>query len=1152
MNQPGKAMPPDPFIQYLRAIRTNLAAGDATEHTHRPALKSLLEALRTGVQAINEPKHRTDCGAPDIRVRRKGLTLGYIECKDIGISLDDAERSDQVQRYLKHLPNVILTDYLEFRWYVDGKLRQEARSAYPVPGGKLTPDKAGTDAVRELLQAFLQHEPEEISKPKELAERMAPLTHAIRDMIVQAFQRGDASTMLAGLHDAFQRTLIPDLPVAEFADMFAQTLAYGLFAARCNHPGPEPFKRLGAAAEIPKTNPFLRQLFETITGVDLDDEPFVGFVDDLVDLLAYSDIGAILRDFGKRTRKEDPVVHFYETFLAQYDPRLRKVRGVYFTPIPVVSYIVRSVDYLLRTRFGCPDGLADEAKITYEREERRGDEMVKLQDSAPRVLILDPACGTGTFLYSIVDHIRSEFQERGDAGMWSGYVREHLLPRLFGFELLMAPYAVAHLKLGMQLAAQDMPDSVRAQWAYDFSGHERLGIYLTNTLEQAERQAETLFGPLRAITEEANAAARIKRDLPIMVVLGNPPYAGHSANRSWEVKEGKRIPTFIGRLVQEYYQVDGQPLGERNPKWLQDDYVKFIRFAQWRIEQTGAGILAFITNHGYLDNPTFRGMRQQLARAFTDIFILDLHGSTKKKERCPDGSEDENVFDIQQGVAIGILVRHPGVRARGIVHHADLWGRRETPDTGEGKSAWLSAHSVDTTSWQPLNPQPPLYAFAPQDLSLQGEYHLGSSIASVMPLGRVGPNSHRDHFAVGFDRGQVLDRLRELADRRAATEDLRRKYQIPDTSQWSLVTARDQIAAVPDLNTLVVKCLYRPFDLRYMIYGKAAFDRPRSEVNDHLLYPNLALITTKQTREQFAAFACNIPCGQHKLATPYDGSYVFPLYLYSQGQNRAQASLEDRADGSPAANRQPNVTLEFIADVSQHLGLTLVRDGRGDLRETFGPEDVFHYIYAVLHSPTYRQRYAEFLKTDFPRVPLTSNLNLFRALAEKGADLVALHLMEDGYAAASWQLAGPRGASPFASLITRFPVPGDNLVDKAYPRYFPPGHKMAAEPEPLPAGRVYINAEDSNKGSRAQYFEGVPPEVWDFHVGGYQVCDKWLKDRRGRQLSYDDLTHYQRIVVALKDTIRLMAEIDQAINADGGWPDAFAPKSEPETGRLVP
>ncbi|MGC9320374.1 MAG: N-6 DNA methylase, partial [Armatimonadota bacterium] len=677
---------------YLRAIRREFR-GEPTEHSYRTALKELLEELRPGVVAQNEPKHRRDCGAPDMNVRdgtgAEALTIGYLECKDIGVSLDAVEESDQLTRYRDNLDNLVLTDYLQFRWYVEGDERARATLAH-VSGDRIVADTAAQEQVRELLEAFLACTPEPITSPRELAQRMAKITRMIRDIIVSAFERDEISDTTQGLYEAFTETLLPDLDEGEFADMFAQTLAYGLFAARVNHRGPEPFQRIGAAREIPKTNPFLRQLFDAITGVALDEEPFVGFVDDLTRLLAHADIGAILEDFGASTRQEDPIVHFYETFLAAYDPRMREMRGVYYTPEPVVSYIVRSVDWILKEHFDLPGGLADQSTVTYEVTLPDGSTEER---TSPKVLILDPACGTGTFLYHVIEHIRRQFVQSNNAGMWPGFVRKQLLPRLFGFELLMAPYAVAHLKLGMQLAAQDMTEAQRERWAYDFREDQRLGVYLTNTLEEAEQTAQRQFGIMQTITDEANAAAEIKRDMPIMVVLGNPPYSGHSANKGEWIDGLLKGELPDGTKVDSYYEVDGEPLRERNPKWLQDDYVKFIRFGQWRIEQSGAGVLAFITNHGYLDNPTFRGMRQSLKDAFSDIYILNLHGNSLKKETAPHGGTDENVFDIRPGVAIGLLVRNPRSAPPARVHYADLWGLRQD------KYASLRATTAEDTNW---------------------------------------------------------------------------------------------------------------------------------------------------------------------------------------------------------------------------------------------------------------------------------------------------------------------------------------------------------------------------------------------------------------------------------------------------------------------
>jgi len=1110
--------------QYLKTIEREVMAGDATEHTHRPALKELIEGLAPNVRVVNEPA-RIACGAPDLAVVRlpEGLNVGYIETKDVGASLDEAVKSPQIQRYLQALPNLIVTNYLEFRWYAEGKYRTTIWLGVREDDGKIAVDEAAKERLPALIQDFVQHEPTPVRSPDELAERMARLTHLIRDAIAETLKGGRASQCLIDLRAAVATALVPDIEeqdrIGDFADMYAQTLAYGLFAARCNHRGdPKAFRRSDAAAEIPKTNPFLRRLFATITGPDLEGEPYVSFVEDLVRVLANADMAAVLEQFGRRKPREDPVVHFYETFLAAYDPNLRETRGVYYTPEPVVSYIVNSIDAVLREKFGVLEGLADTSTVAYWR--REGEERVEAK--CPRVLILDPACGTGSFLYAIVDLIRSQFARSGNAGMWPGYVRERLLSRLFGFELLMAPYAVAHLKLGMQLAALDMTEGQRRLWACDFAGAERLGIYLTNTLEDAEGTIRELYGPYRIIADEAKAAAGIKRDLPIMVVLGNPPYSGHSANASWRNDaNGRKEPTFIGRLIKDYYVVDGRPLGEKNPKWLQDDYVKFIRWAQWRIERTGAGVLGFITNHGYLDNPTFRGMRQSLMRTFDEIYILDLHGNAKKKEVCPDGSKDENVFAIQQGVAIGIFIRLPGEGPRSAtVHHADLWGLQEQ------KYKRLFESNINSTRWRKLNPKKPDYLFSTIDAKLRVEYERGWHITSIMPVSSVGIVTARDNLTIHFSKDECWDTVRRFASLRE--EQARREFCLGDDAQdWQVALAQEDVKASGPARQNIQPVLYRPYDRRFTYYtgkSKGFLCRPRPETMQHMLAGvNRALAVGRAGHVIGSPVWDVVFCSRHM--TEFNlfrrgGNCLFPLYLYAN--NKLPATLFDYHD-----DRRPNLSGEFVEQVCLLLGLHFIPDGCGDLKNTLGPEDILHYVYAVFHSPGYRERYAEFLKRDFPRVPLTADRKLFKRLCALGGELVKLHLLE------SEALSKP---------TTRFPVPGDNSVSKGFPKYLPPGGGKGDGPPPkrgqspfppeTASGRVHINKD--------QYFECIAPEVWAFQVGGYQVCEKWLKDRVGRRLSLDDLEHYQKVVAAIAETIRLMSEIDKVILASGGWPDAFS------------
>jgi predicted helicase len=479
-------------------------------------------------------------------------------------------------------------------------------------------------------------------------------------------------------------------------------------------------------------------------------------------------------------------------------------------------------------------------------------------------------------------------------------------------------------------------------------------------------------------------------------------------------------------------------LGERNPKWLNDDYVKFIRFAQWRIEKTGYGVLAFVTNHGYLDNPTFRGMRQSLMKTFDDIYVLDLHGNSKKKEKCPNGSEDENVFDIQQGVSINIFVKHPnGNKEKATVHHADLWGDRDH------KYNWLEQNNLTTTKWSTLQPQSCFYLFVLQNNDLRTEYEKGWKINDIMPVNSVG-------IVTGQDAKTI-----DITER--ATKELEIAHKI---------------------NPNCIKpILYRPFDNRFIVYNSQVVTRPRKEVMQHMLAgKNLGLITCRQQSqlgEWSLSGVTNLiieSCAVSNKTKEINS--LFPLYLYPDTQAEKTMGMENC----------PNFSPEFVSKLKFLFGCQP------------SPETIFYYIYAIFHSPTYRTRYAEFLKIDFPRVPLTSDDRLFRQLAAYGEELIALHLMK---------------SPKLDSLITQYENrSGHQVVDPGHPKY--------------QEGDVVIN----KKGDR---FLGVPEEVWNFYVGGYQPCQKWLKDRKGRTLSDEDILHYQRIVVALQETIELMTKIDRAI-----------------------
>ncbi len=1037
---------------YLTEIQAEYRTGMAGEHAYRPALKKLLESADTRLNAVNDPA-RTEIGMPDFVVLRQpgNVPIGIVEAKDIGNQLSRTEKSQQLKRYMKH-GNLILTNYLEFRWYVNGEKIDTVQIA------RLRDDKikrisgAYTD-LSDMLRRFAQQTTPTVNSAQELAQRLADNAQLIAHFIEKDLKSSDPTTHLQNQMKAFEKTLLPRLDPAKFADMYAQTLAYGLFASRVNYPGdPVKFTLRGAAEDIPRTNPFLRDLFYH-SRFDLGSR-LTWMVESLVEVLRHSDIDSILEHFGRRTQQTDPVVHFYETFLSAYNPTLRETRGVYFTPEPVVKYIVRSVDHILKTRFDRPRGLADKD-----------------------TLILDPAVGTGTFLYFVIEQIKERFA--GQRGLWKSYVEKHLLPRIFGFELLMAPYTVAHMNLSLQLK----------EAGYDFKEGERLGIYLTNSLEEGLKEKyESAFGGF--IEEEANAAAEIKRDKPIMVVLGNPPYSGHSANKG----------EWIGELIRDYYFVDGEPIGERNSKWLQDDYVKFIRFGQWRIEQTGEGILAFITNHGYLDNPTFRGMREELFRAFSDIYIVNLHGNTTKQEVTPEGNKDENVFDIRTGVTLSIFIKDSNKNVDNAdVKYIDVWGKRED------KYSWLNQNYLDSTQWIIIESTPPNYLFIPQSADSKSEYDILPFIKDVLPSNALGLFTARDKLTIHDNEDSVWETVAEFS--KLDTEAAREYYGLrQDVRDWKVHLAQADIRESGPKKKNIVQIMYRPFDRRHTYFTgntKGFMCMPRSNIMSHFYSndkskENVGIVIGRAGQAADFTDWNVIYCTDNILDLNIfrrGGGALFPVYLYPSKQKE----LTDPSE-FPLSHkgRRPNLSKAFVAEMEANLGLPFQTEGsafaKNDAADWFGPEDVFYYAYAVFHSLTYRERYAEFLKIDFPRLPLTSDVALFAALVKLGAELVSLHLMK---------------SPKLADYMTTYDIEGDNELARGFPKYIEKG------------GKVFIN--------KNQYFGGVPQDIWDFHIGGYQVLEKWLKDRRGRVLSNDDLEHYQQIVVALSETIRIMSEIDKAI-----------------------
>ena len=775
----------NPVSSYVNEISSMYGSGVATEHSYRSSLEGLLKAFDESVQVINEPRH-LDFGAPDMVLQLAGQPVGYVECKDVRVALDAVENSPQLKRYRNACDNLILTNYREFRWYRGGEASGQSIAVARLTASGLSPQRRQYGGLSSLLERFQRTSPADITSPEELARVMADLTREIAELINQTLNTPDRRSFLHKHKHDLEVELLPELDNGEFADMYAQTLAYALFAARMElqHLPARDFTLARAFADMPRTNRFLHREFGQIFQ-DLERE-VKWAVEQLTTRLANTQISEVMRDFRGGTRQRDAIVHFYEDFLATHDPVLREQRGVYFTPEPVVGYIVRSVDSLLRSHFDRRDGLASDS-----------------------VHILDPATGTGSFLLAVVEQIHETM--RGQRGIWPDYVRRQLLPRLHGFELLMAPYTLAHMRLGLYLGEKGCP----------LGEDDRLNILLTNSLDEGEKKkGEREQEPIWEdhIQAEARVAAEVKNDKPIMVVLGNPPYSVNSANKG----------EWITDLLKQYREVDGAPLGERKTT-LSDDYVKFIRFGQWRIERNGEGVLAFITNHAWLDNVTFRGMRQSLLNSFSEIYVLDLHGNSKKLETTPDGGKDENVFDIQQGVSIALFVKHRDRSGPGRVFHADLWGLRRE------KYASLNSSDISNSGWLELKPETPYYFFRQSSKEHEEEYNQYWSIREVFGKYSSGIQTSRDKLAIGFSIDELEQRVEEMRGEINSDEEILAKYKIEEPRHWKLANARNALRKIDDWRRLLIPCLYRPFDQRFIIFSSDVVHRTREKVMKHML-----------------------------------------------------------------------------------------------------------------------------------------------------------------------------------------------------------------------------------------------------------------------------------------------------------------------------
>ena len=1009
--------------KYLSRVFEAFNRGDAREESYYTILEDLLSNFARETKrdiTIRILPKETEAGNPDFRIWSNPQNIvGYIEAKAPTVkNLDEIEHTEQLKRYLENFPNLILTNFLEFRLYRNGRLvdsvmvaRQDALLRF-----QLKPPAEHEREFKELLERFFS-----FSLPREytaetLAEELAKRTHFLKDIVLQEFNKETENGSLHGFYDTFKKYLITDLTPDDFVDLFSQTIVYGLFAARMrSHDG---FDRAHAYERIPKTIGILRELFKFISYAEDLPEQMEWTVDDIVSILAVVDVTSIFEQYYHSGAGEDPVVYFYETFLATYDPKERAKRGVYYTPKPVVDYIVNSVNEMLKEKFNISSGIADRS-----------------------VTVLDPAAGTLSFITEGVKLAMKEYVKKFGEGGKEQFIEEHILNDFYAFELMMAPYAVGHLKFSFILEEE----------GYKLSDTERPKFYLTNTLEMKTVE-EAQFSLLRALSEESYLAEKVKREIPILVIMGNPPYSVSSMNKS----------DFIEKEI-EVYKEDVRD--ERNIQPLSDDYIKFIRFAHWKIDRNQKGIIGMITNNSYLSGLIHRGMRKKLLESFNEIYILNLHGSSRIGEKAPDGSKDENVFDIQQGVSISLFIKNEKREGLAKVYYEDIFGIREY------KYDYLMTYGFKTTDWEELKPVEPYYFFVKKDFSLQKIYDKFISITHIFNKFSSGVKTHRDNFVVGFAEKEIEQRM-NIFTSHISDDIVKESLHLTETKDWNIKTARESVKKT-NWKEYVLPYAYRPFDIRYICYVQSLIDRDRRESMQNFCKEDLGLVLRRTVE--------NTPNWQHVFSSKYiidinflsAQTYLFPLYLYESTDKNHLFSESETSQ----PEKVPNIKPEIFTMLKQAYGVDVT------------PEQIFYYIYSVLYSNIYRKKYAEFLKIDFPRVPFTSDYELFNKMSELGKQLVNLHLLN------SSELSNP---------ISKFRGQGSGIVEKV--KYDEIEKK------------VYINKDN--------YFDNVENEIFEYYIGGYQVCDKWLKDRKGRILSLSETEQYCKIVTAISKTIELQKSID--------------------------
>lgn len=1029
------------IYSYINDLNRALLSGQTTEHSLRGFLRDFLQAFDNTLTVINEPK-RQQCGAPDYLIAKGNVPIGYVEAKDIDIDIStikDTDNNSQLERYKQGLENFIFTNFLDFYFFRKGKKTATIRIGN-LQNNQILPLPENFEQFLNLIKDFLTYQGETLKTAEDLAKIMAQKAVILRDVLEKILNEADNNSLQQQM-EAFTQTLLHNITKQEFADVYAQTITYGLFVARLNSPSFDTFSRAEARDLVSRTNPFLRNLFDYISGAQLE-ERAVWIVEDLVEVFRACDIKGIMARFTKG--QSDPFLYFYETFLTAYDKVTKKKRGVYYTPQPVVKFMVKAVDDLLQKEFGLNYGLADTSKIKYEITDHVTGK--KYKKDVFKVQLLDPATGTGTFLAETIKAIYAKFQNQ--QGLWPQYVQDALIPRLHGFELMMTPYVMCHLKLEMVLR----------ETGYDLSHvhNQRFNVYLTNALENSYQNTPSLF--VSWLAEEARSANEIKNDTPIMVVLGNPPYSGISSNGNLfyqEISAYKKEP------------MTNNPLQEKK-HWLNDDYVKFIRLAQLFIDKNKEGIIAFITNNGFTNNPTFRGMRYNLLKSFDRIYILNLHGWYKEDKK--GNINDENIFNIRTGVSINIFIKKANKKTSlANVYYKDLYG------TKKEKFHFLSTNDLFSIAWKKINLDKTFYFFVDKDFSLQNDYENLFSISEFFPTNTTGIVTMGDRFIIDSQKDVLEERIKNFLTENCTAQELTNQYSLGKNYAPWINNNKEFIKL--DINK-IIPLAYRVFDTKYIYYDERLVWRPRTKVMRNFvnrenwgivfkkgLSSNAAPAHVTKYIIDFRSWSCSGMQG---------GDYVAPLYIYTDSQDFD-------------LTREPNVNMKMVNAFALKTGLTFTKE-KEDNKETFSPIDILDYIYGILHSNKYQKKYAEFLKIDFPRVPYPQDKAYFQEIAHFGTQLRQLHLLE--------------GNIP---VITSYPVAGSNNVEEIN----------------YQDGKVYIN--------KNQFFDKVPATVWDFFIGGYQPAQKWLKDRKGYCLNFQEIMHYQKIISVLYYTQTISEKIDSII-----------------------